>query len=80
MMKTRLLVLFGIVFLLASSTGAGPLTGVKFVLDPGHGGQVGQTYSGNPGDPGACGLNGLREADCVLTISKRVRDLLQGVQ
>jgi competence ComEA-like helix-hairpin-helix protein len=76
-MKPRFFTLVGILLLLAIASGAAPLTGVKFVVDPGHGGQVGQTYNGISGDPGACGLNGLREADCVLTIGKRVRDLLQ---
>ncbi len=38
----------------------------KIVLDPGHGGE----------DPGAIGVNGLREKDVVLDISKQVRDQL----
>ncbi len=36
------------------------------VIDPGHGGQ----------DPGAIGIGGLREADVVLDVSKRVKNLL----
>lgn len=62
--------------LLLPVAASGPLAGVKIAIDPGHGGQAGQTYSGLPGDPGAVGLNGLREADCVLAIGMRLRDLL----
>ena len=38
----------------------------KVVIDPGHGGS----------DPGAVGINGLRETDIVLEVSKNVADLL----
>tara|TARA_Y100001968_G_scaffold174872_1_gene160295 strand:- start:813 stop:1898 length:1086 start_codon:yes stop_codon:yes gene_type:complete len=38
----------------------------KVVIDPGHGGS----------DPGAVGINGLRETDIVLEVSKKVSDLL----
>lgn len=42
--------------------------GVKtIVLDPGHGGK----------DPGAMGANGLREKDIVLTVAKKVADILR---
>ena len=36
------------------------------VIDPGHGGP----------DPGAIGIGGLREAEVVLDVSKRVKNLL----
>jgi len=39
----------------------------KVVLDPGHGGS----------DPGAIGINGLRETDIVLEVSKTVSELLK---
>ncbi len=38
----------------------------KVVIDPGHGGS----------DPGAVGINGLRETDIVLEVSKKVSELL----
>ncbi len=38
----------------------------KVVIDPGHGGS----------DPGAVGINGLRETDIVLDVSKKVSELL----
>lgn len=44
----------------------GPLTGVKFVVDPGHGGS----------DPGAVGKAGLREKDVNLRVGLALRDLL----
>jgi len=55
-----------------------PLTGIKICLDPGHGGNAGQTYNGNPGDPGAIGLNGLREADVNLQVATELKSLLAG--
>lgn len=45
----------------------GPLTGVKFVVDPGHGGS----------DPGAVGAGGLREKDVNLRVGLALRDLLE---
>ncbi|KAK2944960.1 putative N-acetylmuramoyl-L-alanine amidase CwlM [Blattamonas nauphoetae] len=42
---------------------------VKIFIDPGHGGS----------DPGAC-ANGMREADLVLTISKKIRTMLNEYQ
>ena len=38
----------------------------KVVIDPGHGGS----------DPGAVGINGLRETDIVLEVSKNISELL----
>tara|TARA_Y100001968_G_scaffold174873_1_gene160298 strand:- start:60 stop:1145 length:1086 start_codon:yes stop_codon:yes gene_type:complete len=43
-----------------------PFGKYKVVIDPGHGGS----------DPGAVGINGLRETDIVLEVSKKVSDLL----
>lgn len=44
----------------------GPLRGHLVAIDPGHGGS----------DPGAIGPTGLREADVVLDVAMRLRDLL----
>lgn len=55
---------------------AGSLSGTKIIIDPGHGGRAGQTYNGLPGDPGALGPTGVREADCALAIALEVRDML----
>ncbi|OIO30401.1 MAG: hypothetical protein AUJ18_07280 [Candidatus Hydrogenedentes bacterium CG1_02_42_14] len=65
-----------IILAITADSSAGTLSGIKLAIDPGHGGQSGQTYNGLPGDPGAIGPTGLREADCALTIGARVRDLL----
>ncbi|MBE3577750.1 MAG: N-acetylmuramoyl-L-alanine amidase [Limnochordales bacterium] len=58
----------GVVAVLAFSAGAlaGPLTGVKITVDPGHGGS----------DPGAIGPTGLREADVNLRVGTVLRNCL----
>lgn len=73
LVKTGALLLL---LLLALPSAAGPLTGTKIILDPGHGGQAGRMYNGLPGDPGALGPTGVREADCTLAIALLVRDML----
>ncbi len=70
------LILFSTLLSIMPPCGAGSLTGTKIILDPGHGGQAGKTYNGLPGDPGALGPTGVREADCTLAIALQVRDML----
>ncbi|MGE5481280.1 MAG: N-acetylmuramoyl-L-alanine amidase family protein [Bacteroidota bacterium] len=52
--------------LLSPVRAGGPLTGVEFVVDPGHGGS----------DPGATGPGGLREADVNLRVGTMLRNYL----
>ena len=62
--------ILAILFLGSASVPALELSGRKVVIDPGHGGS----------DPGALGYNGSAwpdEADFNLTVSLKVRDLLQ---
>ena len=66
MLKKILLVMVLIMAIALNAFALDDLSNILVVIDPGHGGD----------QPGAIGPTGLKEADAVLTISKKVRDKL----